>query len=127
MSYLKDKTRMVNSITGKAQGCTNAKTENCNKCPLSSFENKETPMDCVELECTHPEQAEKIVSDWCAEHPAKTRKIQLLEMFPNAIVENLHLSGIDSIMCNQDIDNCTRRSLYGNCSKCTEAYWNEEL
>jgi len=42
-------------------------------------------------------------------------------------MNEITLYHIDSIICNQDIDNRTMYSLNGNCSKCTEAYWNEEL
>jgi len=71
MSYLKDKIRMVNSLTGGAYGCSDDLRgyEACNKCPLGEA----AEVDCGGFEDLHPEQ---IVADWCKEHPGETRKMQ---------------------------------------------------
>lgn len=69
MSYLKDKIRMVNSLTGGTYGCSDdiRDCETCKKCPLSKVEG----VDCVDLEDFHPEQAEQIVADWCKKNPIR--------------------------------------------------------
>ena len=69
MGYLRNKIRMVNSLTGGTYGCSDdlRGCADCDKCPLDKTAN----VDCGVLEDLHPEQ---IVADWCKEHPAKTEK-----------------------------------------------------
>jgi len=126
MSYLKDKIRMVNSLTGGKHGCSDesAEWDTCKKCPLNAVGD----FNCYGLENLHPEQAEKIVADWCKKNPIKTRKMQFLEIFPNANPERISLGDLDSTECNPStLAGCFRYAWYGNCSKCREAYWNEEI
>lgn len=59
----------------------------CNHCPLSRFNNGEE-MLCTELELTHPEKAIEIVQRWSDEHPQKTCLTELLEKYPNVLLND---------------------------------------
>lgn len=59
----------------------------CNHCPLSRFNNDEE-MLCTELELTHPEKAIEIVQKWSDEHLQKTYLTELLEKYPNVLLND---------------------------------------
>lgn len=72
-----------------------------------------------------------IVEQWAKKHPAKTRKKELLKMFPNADVKiiSTFLSP-----CQLDkTENPQRCAKYGylssvcRCIRCRDDYWNEEV
>ena len=52
----------------------------CKNCPLSS-DNNDTTKSCDDFMLDHPDMAEPILKEWLAEHPVKTNKDKLNEMF----------------------------------------------
>ena len=58
----------------------------CDKCPLSE-DNNTYGMDCRNFILNFPKKSEAILEKWAAEHPAKTRKQDLLEKHPNAALD----------------------------------------
>ncbi len=72
------------SIKDYARMCR-AHDEMCNneKCPLSSRANGYSVL-CGDFVRKHPDKAEAIIDQWCAEHPQKTYLQDFLEKFPKA-------------------------------------------
>lgn len=65
----------------------------CNGCP---FEGKTD--DCQEFIVEYTGEADRIITEWCKEHPQKTYAQDFLEKFPNAEME----AGVP-IACRSDI------------------------
>ena len=80
VKYLKEKTRMIDSLGGSEGSCIGA---SCTKCPLSENNNRST-LTCYQLERFNPEKAVEIVERWAAEHPARTMIMDFMEKYPNA-------------------------------------------
>lgn len=64
-----------------------------------------------------------IVSNWCKEHPVKTRQDKFLEMFPNA---SMHNTVIDICPCKVDHDYDCKNTI-GRCRECKKSYWLAEV
>ena len=107
--FFKERSRMCKTIG------------NCGKCPLKAVKTKNIiPYWCSDAIMNYPEEAEAIVEKWSKEHPAKTRKQALLEVFPKAVLTE----GNDTpIFCVKNfgykVDNCARTS----CKEC----WGKEV
>lgn len=92
----------------------------CADCPLS-IDNNGTNTECSYFETLYPEKAIAIVQKWSDEHPQKTYLLELLEKYPNVLLNDdgtptfcpyrLGLMGADD--CRKD----------GNCVKC----WNQAI
>lgn len=100
MASIKDLKRMCNNYL------------ECEDCPMSMYLC--APEDL-------PDNADKIVDKWAAEHPAKTYAMDFFEKFPNA-----------SRMPNGRTPNVCIKALYGiasfNCLMDTcENCWNREM
>nr|DAU23217.1 MAG TPA: hypothetical protein [Caudoviricetes sp.] len=52
----------------------------CGNCPLSSYNNGAT-IPCKDFMLDHPDMAEPILKEWLAEHPVKTNRDKLIEVF----------------------------------------------
>lgn len=71
------------------------------------------------------------VEKWAKDHPAKTRKSELLKMFPNADVKII--SNFLSPCHLDKKENPQRCAKYGylssscRCIRCRDDYWNEEV
>lgn len=52
----------------------------CVNCPLSS-DNNDTTESCDDFMIDHPDMAEPILKEWAAEHPVKTNRDKLIEVF----------------------------------------------
>lgn len=63
------------------------KRNECNECP-ASLTNNGTDYDCERLLYSYPEVAIEIVQKWSDEHPVKTRLDDLLEKYPDVVVES---------------------------------------
>lgn len=99
-------------------GCSACKLHGKNGCIVSNMDKE-------------AEKAVKIVEQWAKDHPSKTRKNELLKMFPNADVKiiSTFLSP-----CHLDKkENPQRCAKYGylssscRCIRCRDDYWNEEI
>ena len=72
VTVIKELNRMCESLGAKCSGCK-----------LSSY-NNDYKQTCVGMVEDHPEETEKIVMKWAAEHPAETIADHFFKMFPNA-------------------------------------------
>ena len=70
-----------------------------------------------------------IVEKWAEEHPAKTRQSEFLKLYPNAKITkdkyiNISPCYIDAQNYNSQNGTCAK---FGDCLKCMEQYWTEEI
>lgn len=75
IEYLKEKHRMTNKCL-----------INCTQCPLG-YRNNKIKVECNRLEQEYTELAIEIVQKWAKEHPIKTILNDLLEKYPNTVLE----------------------------------------
>ncbi|WP_440447743.1 hypothetical protein [Ruminococcus sp.] len=62
---------------------------NCTDCPLSSLNNDTSDkMSCSDFESIYPEKAIAIIQKWSDEHPQKTYLTELLEKYPNVLLND---------------------------------------
>ena len=101
MAEIKDLKRMCNAYI------------NCEGCPFAKVR------PCIGFMCKHTEEADRIITEWCNEHPEKTYAMDFFEKFPNAIKAEsgrpyfcrAHIYG-DELECHK-----------GGCEKC----WNQKM
>jgi|GEM_PF-1143493 len=115
-NYLVEKMRMLNSLGRINDKCLGVK---CSMCPLSNV-NNEFALACDDFEVQYPFEATEIVRKWAEEHPRKTRKDILLEVFPNAQLDS---STQRPLVCASDLGFCTDCPSVDNCEIC----WNMEV
>lgn len=111
-NYLIERARMLNSFGRTSEMCNGV---SCDDCPLNG-DNK----GCDYFEGEHPLEATEIVRKWAEEHPRKTRKDILLEVFPNAQLDS---STQRPLVCASDLGFCTDCPSVDNCEIC----WNMEV
>lgn len=97
---------------------------NCGICPMSIGNNGTNEL-CAKLVMKYPDKANKIILNWCKEHPVETRQDRFLKMFPNA---NICRGCLEISPCNVDIrqfgsEKCGTKS----CAKCRKEYWLAEV
>lgn len=74
----------VTVMKERARMCKDAnKDSRCTNCGLARIKNRSNLTCYVYIE-RFPEEAEKIIMDWAAEHPVETMKDRFFKMFPNA-------------------------------------------
>ena len=111
VEYLKEKARMTQLCK---IGCSN--------CELSSLKHSGYN-DCLVFELANPEEAVAIIEKWSAEHPAKTRQSEFLNVFPDAeIMENGALP-----ICPEKVEKSKEFNCHINCDVCRKKYWLEEV
>ena len=115
VKYLKEKRRMT-------QECDIS----CRDCLLGPYRNG-AGKQCDAFAYSHPEDAVRIVENWSAEHPVKTRQSEFLKMFPNAqICEDRETLGV----CPRTIDTkSVSEEECGNitCIECKKRFWHVEV
>lgn len=92
----------------------------CNGCPIG-IESKKKYLDCDSFIKFHIEEVVEIVEKWMKEHPAKTRKSMLLEMFPKTPINE---EGVPSI-CPLNVG--AKIKCLNKCGKCYKEFWTEEI
>ena len=88
------------------------KDSRCTNCGLARIKNRSNLTCYVYIE-RFPEEAEKIIMDWAAGHPAETMKDRFFKMFPNAELDDegtpkccpSHLGWEEIYRCN-DFETC---------------------
>ena len=98
--------------------CSNYDSQ-CNSCPIG-IESKKEYLDCYSFIKFHIEEVVEIVEKWMEEHPAKTRKSALLEIFPTVILSE---DGIP-IICPHDMGQI---GCHSTCEECCKEFWTEEI
>lgn len=91
----------------------------CSDCPIG-IESKKEYLDCYSFIKFHIEEVVEIVEKWMEEHPAKTRKSALLEIFPTVILSE---DGIP-IICPHDMGQI---GCHTTCEECCKEFWTEEI
>lgn len=91
----------------------------CSDCPIG-IESKKEYLDCYSFIKFHIEEVVEIVEKWMEEHPAKTRKSALLEIFPTVILSE---DGIP-IICPYDMGQI---GCHTTCEECCKEFWTEEI
>ena len=82
-NYFNEKLRMTKRT--KRQGCK----INCSECPLSSWNNGTSEcMSCITFEILCPKKAIGIIQKWSDEHPPKTYLTELLDKYPNVLLND---------------------------------------
>lgn len=113
MAEIKDFSRM----------CKNYSYCGCNPdCPFLKETDKLLDVsDCVDYMMQHPKEADRIITEWCKEHPQKTYAQDFLEKFPNAPSCNgiPYASACDIYRFSND--HCNKMDV--DCKKC----WNEVM
>lgn len=98
-------------------------TNGCSHCPI--YHSKSRDMSCNTFMVHYHEKAEKILTKWADEHPAKTILMDFLEKYPNAKLDE---DGTPEGPCPyhlgyDDDDDCIYEDTYTCCKKC----WNRPL
>lgn len=115
-NYFAEKARMI-----KLQRVGVCKLD-CMDCPLSS-ENNNTGVACSDIETLYPEKAIAIVQKWSDEHPQKTYLTELLEKYPNVLLND---DGMPEGMCPHQLglkDSIADCKIGYNCVAC----WNQPV
>lgn len=89
IKYLKEKARMIGADRDHACNF------HCEECQLKK-ENNGTGAFCTVVEIVHPEKTVEIVEKWSKEHPRKTYLEDLMEKYPNVL---LNERGLPVQMC----------------------------
>lgn len=119
-NYLKERTRMLNSL-GRISGyCTGTK---CIECPFGTKKNG-TDCTCGAFESEYPDEATEVVRKWAEEHPVKTYESMLLEKFPDADIERIRDNVCPGYFFKTapTLDECPGY-IYDACTQC----WNQEV
>lgn len=94
----------------------------CNGCPIAiEIKRKGEHLDCYGFIKLYIEEVAEVVEKWMEEHPAKTRKSMLLEMFPKT---PLNEEGVPSI-CPLNVG--AKIKCLNKCGKCYKEFWTEEI
>ena len=112
VKFVKEYLRMCGKVSG------------CEECPAFM-----TDFCTVDVESQSPESAEKVVrvvEEWSAAHPRKTRQSVFLEQYPEAEIDERG----DLMLCPRRIS-VDFRSRYANCTKmcsdCRREFWMQEV
>lgn len=97
----------------------------CDECPAFM-----TDFCTVDVESQSPESAEKVVrvvEEWSAAHPRKTRQTTLLEQYPEAEIDSRGCLMLCPKRISADYQkryrNCTNRL----CSDCRKEFWGQDV
>lgn len=110
VKFLQERARMCNSLSPGCEGCR-------------MNEEKPVTSGCYRWMLENPERAVKIVEEWSAAHPRKTRQRVFLEQYPEA-------SCVDNILvaCPKVIDkNFSCSNTCFNCAECRREFWMQEV
>lgn len=121
-NYFAEKRRMTKrrKIYGNAYMCK----IDCANCPLNSLNNGTNDMtSCSDFEALYPEKAIAIVQRWSNAHPQKTYLTELLEKYPNVLLND---DGTPQGMCPHQLglkDSIADCKVGDDCVAC----WNQPI
>lgn len=116
VKFLKERARMCNSFSPNCEGCR-------------VDEAKPVMSECYQWMFENPERAVKIVEEWSAANPRKTRQSVFLEQYPEASIGK---HGV-LLVCPCPISASHRNVLGGcatigrGCDDCRKEYWMQEV
>lgn len=94
----------------------------CNDCPLYA-KNNGTDDSCESFEMHYPEKAIAAVQKWSDQHPQKTYLTELLEKYPNVLLND---NGLPKGICPHQLgmkDSIADCKMGNDCVKC----WNQPI
>lgn len=116
VKFLQERNRMCNSFSPDCEGCR-------------VDEAKPVMSECYQWMFENPERAVKIVEEWSAAHPRKTRQSVFLEQYPEA---NISEHGV-LLVCPCPIS-ASHRNAHGGCATigrrcddCRKEFWSQEV
>ena len=117
VKFLQERARMCNSFSPNCEGCR-------------VDEAKPVMSECYQWMFENPERAAKIVEEWAAAHPRKTRQSVFLDRYPKAPRDKDNLP----TTCPKHIDvdvSCVScdggRSHFKDCGDCRREFWMQEV
>ena len=114
VKFLQERARMCNSFSPDCEGCR-------------VDEEKPVMSECYQWMFENLERAVKIVEEWSAAHPRKTRQTTLLEQYPEAEIDSRGCLMLCPKRISADYQkryrNCTNRL----CSDCRKEFWGQEV
>lgn len=115
VKFLQERARMCNSFSPDCEGCR-------------VDEEKPVISECYRWMFENPERSVKIVEEWAAAHPRKTRQSGFLEQYPNARIDSqavIYVCPADAYgdkVCPKNGENV--RML---CRDCRREFWTQEV
>lgn len=116
VKFLQERARMCNSFSPDCEGCRVDEAKPVmSECCLWMFEN--------------PERAVKVVEEWSAAHPRKTRQSVFLEQWPEA---NIGGDGVLQV-CPAPISESHRNAqggcgnIHRKCRDCRKDFWGQDV
>lgn len=116
VKFLQERARMCNSFSPDCEGCRVDEAKPVmSECCLWMFEN--------------PERAVKVVEEWSAAHPRKTRQDVFLEQWPSVELDRNGIINISPCKVDQkqypfNGKNCCK---FQACSECRREFWMQEV
>lgn len=105
----------------EAKRMCNANISNCAEC----CKGRACPINLPGANYT-PEERVKLVEEWSAAHPCKTRQSVFLEQYPQADIDNTGLLILCPKRISADI-RVTADCLRQGCSDCRREFWMQEV
>ena len=115
VKFLQERARMCNSFSPDCEGCR-------------VDEEKPVMSECYRWMFENPERAVKIVEEWSAAHPRKTRQSVFLEQYPNARIDSqavIYVCPADAYgdkVCPKNEENA-----HMPCRDCRRNFWLQEV
>lgn len=119
VKFAHDRNRMCNVKRGAGEGCKG--------CPLDEIMDKKSV--CSVWCFANPEKAIKVVEQWAAEHPTKTRQSVFLAQYPEA---KLMKDGVLTICplaisaAYRDGEGACNKDNSDTCADCRRKFWSAE-
>lgn len=114
VKFLQERARMCNSFSPDCEGCR-------------VDEEKPVMSECYQWMFENPERAAKIVEEWSAAHPRKTRQSVFLEQYPNAESDHQGIPIIDPCDVDKTMHGKDGDCYNGNCDDCRAKFWAQEV
>lgn len=100
----------------------NANISNCAEC----CKGRACPINLPGANYT-PEERAKLVEEWAAAHPRKTRQSVFLEQYPNALLDKDGVLRICPFLVGGDVPEKYRCICLTDCNACRREFWMQEV
>lgn len=114
VKFLQERARMCNSLSPGCEGCR-------------VNEEKPVTSGCYRWMFENPERAVKIVEEWSAAHPRKTRQSVFLKQYPNAVLDKDGVLRICPFLVGGDVPEKYRCICLTDCNACRREFWMQEV
>ena len=106
----------------EAKRMCNANISNCAECCKGGA----CPINLPGANYT-PEERVKIVEEWAAAHPRKTRQSVFLEQYPNALLDKDGVLRTCPFLVGGDVPEKYRCICLTDCNACRREFWMQEV